>query len=151
MFIYNLITIELLTNYVSQLGMAKALGAVPCIIEGGHRTTLNLEKKIIVKKKWNSKLIWVVDHPGKKLDNPKNHLSILNKNLPNIINKISLLQNFGPLKIELKNCEKCYVHNMFSTLSIYFCFGWGMRNVAWKACLFIDMTHWIGLWFSVRE
>ena len=39
------------------------------------------------------------------------NLNILNKNLP-IKNKILPLQNFGPLKIEPKNCEKCYVHNM---------------------------------------
>jgi len=56
------------------------------IIEGGHRTTLYLEKKIILKK-MNSKLIWVVDHPKKKLDHPKKNLNIPNKNFP-IKNKI---------------------------------------------------------------
>ena len=49
--------------------MAKALGVVLCIIENGHRTTINLKKK-----KRNSKLIWVVDHHGKKLDHPKKTL-----------------------------------------------------------------------------
>ena len=29
-------------------------------------------------------------------------------------NKIQPLQNFGPLNVKLKNCEKCYyVHNIF--------------------------------------
>jgi len=39
------------------------------------------------KKKKNSKLIWIVDHPKKKLNHPKKNLNILNKNL-SVKNKI---------------------------------------------------------------
>ena len=44
-----------------KIGEFNSLSA-PCIIEGGQRTTLNLEKKIFYAlKKWNSKLIRVID------------------------------------------------------------------------------------------
>ena len=79
--------------------------AAPCITEGGHRTTLNLARHLYgLLSTWK-----------KNLTTLKKILNILNKICP-IKNKIWLLQNFGSLKINKKNCEKCYVHNMFSIL-----------------------------------
>ena len=35
--------------------------------------------------------------------------------IESIKNEIQPLQNFGPLNVEQKNCEKCYIHNIFVT------------------------------------
>ena len=67
----------------------------------------------------NSKLIWVVDHPRKKklstIKKKKKKLNTLNKHLSPLKIKFDFLQNFGLLKIEPKICEKCYIHNIFTT------------------------------------
>ena len=47
--------------------------------------------------------MWVIDHPKKKFEPIKN--------------TIQPLQNVSSLNVEQKNCEKCYVHYIFTTLS----------------------------------
>ena len=51
----------------------------------------------------------------KKLDQPKKKFEHPKKKFEPVKNKIWSFQNFGLLKIEPKNCKKCYIHNIFTT------------------------------------
>ena len=77
----------------------------------------NLFIYLLYLKKMISKLIRVVDHPRKKncLPLKKKKNEHLKQTFVPIKNKIWLLQYFGLLKIEPKNCEKSYIHNIFIT------------------------------------